>query len=316
LTDTLLNSATRQRNTLWTRRNTGFLMVVFGSTMWGLSGTAAQELLQSYGFTASWLVTMRMSLSGLLLLIFVAMKTGAGSTFALWKHPGDRFRIILFAVLGLIGVQYSYFASIHFGNAAMATFLQYLGPAVIMVYLALRRRRIPNIWESIALCMALLGTFLLVTNGSTRTVVVPTRAVVWGIVSAVALAYYTLYPVGLIARWGSATVVGWAMLLGGVCCSFFAPPWQVAGQQWSIQSACLVAFVIFFGTLLAFYLYLASMKYISPSETSLVASCEPLSAALAAVFWLHVKLGLPTVLGGLLILVMVILLTVKSRSAS
>jgi drug/metabolite transporter (DMT)-like permease len=287
-------------------------MVVIGSTLWGLSGTAAQQLFQSFGFTPAWLVTMRMSVSGLLLLLFVSMKIGVRSTFALWRHPGDRFRIILYALFGLVGVQYSYFESIQLGNAATATFLQYLGPAVIMVYLALRLRRLPSTWENIALALALIGTFLLVTNGSVRTVVVPTGAVFWGIVSAIALAFYTLYPAPLIQNWGSATVVGWAMLLGGIGCAFFDPPWHLAGQQWSMQSLFLVAFVIFFGTLLAFYLYLASLQYITPSETSLVASCEPLSAALAAVCWLHVRLGLATVLGGLCILCMVVCLTIKS----
>lgn len=288
-------------------------MVIIGSTLWGLSGTAAQQLFQSFGVNPMWLVTMRMSISGLLLLVFVSTKLGVHHTFALWKHPGDRWRIGLFAVLGLVGVQYTYFKSIDLGNAATATFLQYLGPAVIMVYLALRQRRMPNRWESTALALALIGTFLLVTNGSANTIVVPTGAVIWGVISAVALAYYTIYPGTLIERWGSATVVGWAMLIGGFCCSFVAPPWHVTGQRWSFQFFGLVAFVIFFGTLLGFYLYLASMKYITPSETSLVASCEPLSAAIAAVLWLHVQLGLATILGGLCIIAMVILLTLKTR---
>jgi drug/metabolite transporter (DMT)-like permease len=291
-------------------------MVVIGSTLWGLSGTAAQQLFQTYGFSPTWLVTMRMSVSGLLLLLFVSTKMGVRHTFVLWKHTGDRWRIGLFAVLGLIGVQYTYFESIDLGNAATATFLQYLGPAVIMVYLGLRNRRMPNRRESTALALALIGTFLLVTNGSASTIVVPTGSVVWGVLSAVALAYYTLYPGVLIERWGSATVVGWAMLIGGFFCSFLAPPWHVTGQRWTFQSLGLVAFVIFFGTLLAFYLYLASMKHITPSETSLIASCEPLSAAIAAVLWLHVHLGFATILGGLCIIAMVILLTVKSRAGA
>ena len=43
--------------------------------------------------------------------------------------------MILFGLFGMLAVQYTYFASIKEGNAAVATLLQYLAPIFITVYL-------------------------------------------------------------------------------------------------------------------------------------------------------------------------------------
>ncbi len=314
MANTVLETGTMRRRNLQTSRSIGLMMVVIGATLWGLSGTAAQQLFQGGGFAPGWLVSVRMTISGLLLLLAVAAKSGMHSVFDIWRNVKDGMRVVVFGVLGLGGVQYTYFASIHLGNAATATFLQYLAPAVIIVYLAVRTRRQPTRREYIALVLALVGTFLLVTNGSWHTVVVPVGALVWGLLSAVALAFYTLYPGNLMKSWGSALVVGWGMFIGGAAMGLYFQPWNTTGQLWSVPSAALVVFVVLFGTLVPFYLYLGSMRYISPAETSLAASFEPLSAAVASVLWLHTKLGVATVIGGLCILGIVVVLSARTKA--
>lgn len=287
-------------------------MVVVGASLWGLSGAAAQQLFQADGFTPGWLVTARMIVSGVLLLTGVGLTSGKNTLFAIWKSGASATQLVIFSLLGLLAVQYTYFAAIHSGNAATATFLQYLGPALIVVWVALRLRKWPTRRQSAALAFATLGTFLLVTNGSLEQVVVPPKAIFWGLLSALSMAFYTIYPGVLMREFGSAVTTGWAMLLGGAAFMPFAHPWQVSRQHWSTTSLLLVGFVILFGTLLAFYLYLSSLHYITPSETSLLASVEPLSAAAAAVLWLHVELGSATILGGLSIIMTVVLLALPS----
>lgn len=310
MSETILNDSTRPQTPrrMFEKRTQGFLMVVVGASLWGLSGAAAQELFQTDGFTPGWLVTIRMVVSGLILLSGVFLTSGKSTLFAIWRSAASATQLVIFSLLGLLAVQYTYFAAIHFGNAATATFLQYLGPALIVVWVAMRLRQWPTRRQSAALAFATLGTFLLVTNGSVHQVVVPPKAIFWGLVSALAMAFYTLYPGALMRKFGSAVTTGWAMLVGGVAFLPFAQPWQVSNQHWTLTSALLVVFVILFGTLLAFYLYLSSMHYIAPAETSLLASVEPLSAAVAAVLWLHVQLGYATILGGLSIIMTVVLL--------
>lgn len=80
-------------------------------------------------------------------------------------------------------------------------------------------------------------------------------------------------------------------------------------------AAVLVGFVVIGGTLVAFYLYLTSQRYISPAETSLLACAEPLSAALAAVVWLHTPLSIGEIAGGLCIVATVAVLSWGNRPA-
>lgn len=293
----------------------GVTLVVLGAALWGISGTAAQVLFQRDGFHAGWLVSMRMLTSGFLMLTALGFRIGFRNVFGVWHEKRDIYQLIVFSFLGLAGVQYSYMAAIQQGNAAVATLLQYLSPVFIAFYIVLRTRRWLTGWESLAVFLALVGLFLLVTNGKWNSLDVSTGAIVWGIVSALTAAFYTLFPRSLLHDYGATLVVGWAMVLGGAGLSIFYPPWHWAGSK-SPTVWLLLAFVILFGTIIAFTLYLASLKYLSPTETSILASAEPLSASLIAVTMLHLSLTPWAWLGAFCILSTVVVLARYGRKES
>ncbi|WP_369406141.1 DMT family transporter [Alicyclobacillus kakegawensis] len=285
----------------------GLSMVLLGAVLWGVSGTVAQVLFQRDGLNPGWLVAVRMSVSGLLLLAGSCVKSGPRQVLAVWKDRRDAGRLILFGIVGLLGVQYSYFASIRYGNAATGTILQYMGPVFITVYGAWRSRRMPSAGQVLSAFLALVGALLLVTDGDFHSFSVAPLAVLWGIVSAITVAFYSLYPQHLLRRYGAAATVGWAMLIGGVGMSFVTPPWHFTGH-YTLGTWGLIGFVVVFGTLIAFYVYIASLKYISAFEASVLSCGEPLSAAIIAVACLHVQMGALAMLGGVCVLVTVILL--------
>jgi drug/metabolite transporter (DMT)-like permease len=288
-------------------RRKGIILVLTGATLWEVSGTVAQYLFRQKGVTPEWLVVIRLLLSGVILLLFAFMKEKQ-TIWAVWKSRHDRYSLLLFGLLGMLGVQYTYFAAIKAGNAATATLLQYLGPVLITGYLAVRSRRFPSIVEAGVIMLALLGTFFLVANGNINGLSVSGWALFWGIGSAVALAFYTLHPHRLLNKWGSTIVVGWGMLIGGIGFSFLYHPWDVE-DQWSAMTGFAVLFVVLFGTLLAFYCYLESLNYIRASETSLLACAEPLSAAFLSVIWLHVPFGINQWIGTLCIISTIVILS-------
>lgn len=271
-------------------RYKGFLMVLIAAVLWGLSGTVAQHLFHNAGFQHGWLVMVRLVISGVLLLSVISFSSAQESVWRVWKSS-DRWQLVIFGLAGMLGVQYTYFAAIEAGNAATATLLQYLGPVLLTCYIALRLLRMPSGLELAAVSLSLLGTFFLVTGGNPGSLTISQKALFWGLLSAACLAFYTLYPTRLLKRWGAAVTVGWGMVIGGVGLGLIVPPWQVDGQQWNWESFLFVLFVILFGTLVPFYLYLASLSYIRPGETALLASAEPLTAAVAAVLWLDVPFG-------------------------
>ncbi|PEB63991.1 EamA family transporter [Priestia megaterium] len=287
------------------RRAWGLLLVIIGATMWGVSGTVAQYLFQHKSFNAEWLVVVRMLVSGLLLL---AIASKQRNIFAIWKTKEERTSLLLFGVIGMLGVQYTYFAAIEAGNAATATVLQYTSPIFIIGYLAVQARKWPVKVEMISVALVITGTFFLATSGNFNELSITGWALFWGIGAAVTSAFYTLQPKRLLAKWSSIEVVGWGMVIGGVSFSFIHPPWHIAGE-WSLLSLCAVLFVVIFGTLIVFYCYLESLKHISASEAIVLASAEPLSAAALSVLWLHVTFGWTEWLGTILIIATVFLLS-------
>ncbi|PFB04610.1 EamA family transporter [Priestia megaterium] len=295
-------------------RTKGIALVLTGAILWGVSGTVAQYLFQQQGFSAEWLTVVRLLLSGILLLGFAYSKEKQ-HIWRIWKSKRDALSLVLFSILGMLAVQYTYFAAIQHGNAATATVLQYVGPALITCYLAFRSKRLPTIKEMVAVALSIFGTFFLVTHGDIHSLSISGWAVFWGISSAFALAFYTLQPHNLLAKWGSTIIVGWGMLIGGIGLSFIHPPWVFEGQ-WSFSAYLAVVFIIIFGTIIAFYFYLESLKYLSASETSLLACVEPLSAAFLSVIWLHVTFGFAEWLGTLCIISTVVILSIKKKIKS
>jgi drug/metabolite transporter (DMT)-like permease len=285
--------------------------VLTAAIFWGISGTVAQYLFHQQGFSAEWLVVTRLLSSGVLLLFF-SQVVKKQNIWSIWKNRRDLEGLILFGILGMLGVQYTYFAAIQYGNAATATVLQYLAPVLITCFLCIQSKKFPAKHELLAVLLALIGTFLLVTNGHIQTLSISKQAFFWGIISAFALAFYTIQPGGLLSKYGSMVTVGWGMMIGGVGFSFIHPPWQFQGH-WSFSSFLAVVFVVIFGTLIAFFCYLESTKYIQASETSLLACAEPLSAAFLAVVWLHVPFGVGEWLGTFCIILTIILLAVVKR---
>ena len=290
-------------------------MVLAGSVLWGLSGTAAQVLFAHDGISPLWLVNVRMGISGVLLVGLAIWRQGISETLKVFTTLTDAARLIVFALVGLIGVQYTYFAAIHDGNAATATLLQNLGPAILTLFLAFKRGRLPAKRQVIAVAIAFVGTFLLVTGGHLHGLQISPAALIWGLLSAVALAFYTIFSSRLIHTYGTATTVGWAMTIGALALSTMDRPWQIP-EALTLSAWSLIGFVVFFGTFLAFYLYLASIKLISPAETSLLTSAEPLTATVVAITLLHVRLTAVSILGGLLIVMMVVLLAIKPESTA
>ena len=59
----------------------------------------------------------------------------------------------------MLGVQYTYMASIEKGNAAVATLLQYLAPVMIIIYLFVRKQSAPTRKDMYTVSLALMGSF-------------------------------------------------------------------------------------------------------------------------------------------------------------
>ncbi|UXR76036.1 MULTISPECIES: DMT family transporter [unclassified Staphylococcus] len=294
------------------KRWIGYLLVIIGASFWGIGGTVSQWLFQHANLEVSWFVAVRLTISGLLLIIIAFMTQGV-KVFVIWWDKRAAMQMIIYGIFGMLAVQFTFMSSISHGNAAVATLLQYLGPIFIIFYLVMTKVTKFGVKEALAILLALSGTYLLLTNGHIENLQVPKLAIIWGLLSALVLAFYTVYPVRLLARWGSLNVVGWGMFIGVIALSFVHPPWQVALSDWTLQTHLLFWFAIIFGTMLAFWFYIDSLHYLFPHEAGLLGTIEPLTALLTSVVWLNVSFGAWQLLGIVFIILMVVVLSVVKK---
>ncbi|MEH7119480.1 EamA family transporter [Neobacillus vireti] len=297
-------------------RRKGLFLVITGAFFWGIGGTVAKKLFQQYSIDVNWLVTTRLLIAGLFLLSIKFFGKERSQILGVWKKRRTALQLTIFGLVGMLGVQYTYMASIKNGNAAVATLLQYLAPIMIIVYLILRRQSVLTRKDLLTVSLALTGCYFLLTNGSFSQLSVPPLAIFWGILSGVALAFYTLYAVPLLKQYDSLVIVGWAMLIGGIALSFIHPPWQMDFTSLTSDAYLYLIFVIIFGTMIAFWFYIESLQSLLPKESSLLGSVEPLAAVLTTVFWLKETFGIFQWVGTACILVMIFLLALNKDSSS
>ena len=245
--------------------------------------------------------------------IYYAFDNTINSTrYPYYAYIKDAISLLIFSVVGALTVQLTFLLTIEKSNAATATVLQFLSPTIIVAWFSLVRKSRPGILVFCAILTSLVGTFLLVTHGNPTSLSISPAALFWGIASAFAAAFYTTYPSTLIARYGTLSVVGWSMLIGGL---ILLPFYARQGTNFVVNGSLILAFfyLIVIGTSLTFSLYLKGAQLIGGPKASILSCAEPLSSALLSLLLLGITFTLPDWLGTLLILSSVILISMDSR---
>lgn len=291
----------------------GILLAITGACLWGLGVTVSDFLFKHHNIDIDWYVTARLVISGIFLLIMYKMMQPKRSIFSVFQDRQMLGKLLIFSILGMLVVQYAYMASINTGNAAIATLLQYIAPVYIIVWFVLRGVAKLTLFDVLAIVMTLVGTFLLLTNGSFSNLVVNPASLFWGILAGVALAFYTIYPSKLLNRYGSILIVGWAMLISGIAMNLRHPIWQINISEWGLSTILFLLFGIIGGTALAFYFFIDSLQYISAKETTLFGTVEPVVAVIASSLWLHVAFKSFQIVGIILIMILILLLSLKKQ---
>ena len=296
-----------------TKRLTGIVLVLLGASFWGIGGVVADFLFGAGGIDVNWFVSARLVFSGLLLLS-IQLFRDPKSIMSIWRNLKVFMSLVVFSLFGVLLVQYSYMASIDAGNAALATLLQYLAPIYIVLWMIFRGEQTLTIADIISIAFTIIGTWLLLTNGSIHGIVAPPKAVVWGVISGLSLAFYTLYAKKLLAKHSSLSVVGWSMLLAGVCMSFVHPIWAVSTKEWSMTIVLSLVFAIVFGTALAYWMFIESLNYLRAKETTLLGTVEPLAAVICSVIWLKLSFGILQIVGMMLIILLVLYQSLQKKN--
>lgn len=289
----------------------GTILTITGGILWGISGVCGQFLFQNKEVTASWLVPIRLVTAGLLLLLYYVIRD-KGKAFDIWRSKRNRTDIIVYGLAGMMLCQYSYFQTIEWSNAGTATVIQYLGPALIVVWVCFRTKRLPQTKEVLGVILAVTGIFLIATHGNPTSLALSQKALVMGLLSAVSVVVYTIKPAGLQKQFATPLVLAWGMLIGGAVLMVVFRPWnyQVIFDR---ETFAAVAFIILFGTMAGFSMYLTGVKMIGSIKASLVSCVEPVASMVLTAVWMKVSFTTPDLIGTLCVVATIIILAIPAK---
>ncbi len=290
----------------------GTILAVGGAACWGISGCTGQYLFTYEGMTAEWLTPIRLFFAGVVLFLYYVIRSPR-QLFAPWRTPRDAVDLLIYGICGVSCCQYLYFLTIDLSTAGIGTIMQSIAPAMILVVVCVMERRIPRLFEGVSVLLALAGVFLLTTHGSLTHLALSPAALAAGLLSAVCVVVYTMWPKRLQSSHPTPILQCWAFLMGGTIFFVLFRPWEVAYVP-TITGCIGIAIVVLIGNVVAYCAYMQGVKLIGPQKSSLYSFAEPATAAVISTLVLGSPFTLWDALGfGCIFVMLVVLTTFQQR---
>ncbi len=216
---------------------------------------------------------------------------------------------LIFAVFGISLFYISYLYAVQSGGAAFAAVLLYTAPAwVVLVAFFVYREKLTLI-KVMAVSLVILGVFLISRSGGNAhaTVSIGGVAILAGLTSGFCYSLY--YTVGkyFSTKYSSANLFLYVLPLGALCLLPFVEFTHKSPTAW----AALVAVAVI-STFVANYCYYQGLKYLEAGRASIVATLEPVVAAVTAYIFLG-EYFTPLGYFGAVLIILAVIITIRGK---
>lgn len=211
--------------------------------------------------------------------------------------------MFIFALICVTGFYGSYQLAVNLGGAARASVLLYTAPAWVafMAAFFLKERISRRAVYGIILCMA--GVVLISSStGSITGHEFSWAGIFFGLIAGFTYALYYIFGKKLFARYHPVTVFAWILILGAACLAPFISFTPPTGTAW-----LALLFLGFMSTYLAYFVYARGLVRLRASQAAIIATMEPVVAALLAYLFWQENLGIWGYTGAALVITGVII---------
>jgi drug/metabolite transporter (DMT)-like permease len=286
----------------------GYAMVATAAALFAVNGSVSKVVLSS-GLSSLELAQIRNTCAAILFLAFLLVV--APSRLRVGRR--ELVFLIAFGLVGIALVQWLYFVAIENLPVGVALLIEFTAPLFValfarFVYKEHVRRRI---WVAVAMCLTGLALVVELWTGVAFSTVGVTAA--FG--GALALTAYLLMAERQRRHRDAASLSFYGFLFAALLWAVIQPlwefPWNVLGDDVSLQGNlseysapvwALVAFIVVIGTMITFSLLTGSLRHISATRASIVATLEPVVATIVAWAWLGETFGPTQLIGGAVVI--------------
>ena len=289
----------------------GYLYILTGATLWGVSSVVAKSLF-IIGLPPAALVQIRLTLATIALLLILLIF--------------DRNRIIIsfrdlpyFFVLGFVGVagvQLTYYYTISKIHVGPAVLIQYLSPVWIALYAFLFQKEPLTRGKISALLLALLGCYFTVGGYRWDLFRLNRTGMASGLISSFFFSFYALYGEKGLKKYDPWTLILYGFGFGAVVYWIFISPMTVITGGYSFKIWMAFLYIAIFSTLIPFGLYFKGIERVRATRASITATWEPVVAGITAYFVLGEMLLPLQLLGGVGVIAAIVLLQMAQERAS
>ncbi len=268
----------------------GYLLIFLAAALWGLIGVFSKGILAS-GVGVLELAFWRAALAGGMFIVH------AGLTRQMRvKKTRDLFAFAAFSLVGVTLFYTSYTLAVQYGGVSLASILLYSAPAFVAVAAWLLLRETLTRRKLGLLALTLTGV-VLVSRGGGAGITVSAPALLWGLTAALSYSSYYLFGKWALARYSPVTVYTFVLPFGALGLAPFVTFSAKSPAVWGLLGLLAVL-----STYAAYGLYYTGLRQVEASRAVLVASVEPVVAALLGAVLFGERLGVWGLFGGALIL--------------
>lgn len=275
-------------------------LILIAAFLWGLLGILGKQA-QTAGVSPLEVAFWRAALAGALYAIHAAFTRSA------LPRGRDLLITALFGVAGVSVFYGSYQLAVRAGGASLASVLLYTAPAfvAIMGWLFLKERLGKR--ELLAVVGTLSG-IALISLGGGQGVHVTGLALGWGLVAGFTYSLYYLYGKAFFSRYSPAALLAVALPVGALVLLPFVQFSAKTPAAWGSLGAIAV-----FSTYLAYLAYSAGLRHLPATQASVIASLEPVVAAILAAVLFHERLSFLALCGAVLVVGAALLLSIENK---
>ena len=225
------------------------------------------------------------------------------------------FPLVGYGFFGVAMTQFLYFVAIKRIEVGGALIIEYTAPILVALYVlfVMKKEVSARVWFSLLLALIGLSLITQVWTGSS----LDPFGVLCAFGAAIALAIYFIGGEPLASKRDPIALTTLSMGVGAIFWAFVQPWWTLPWSSLSnevllphnlgtIPLGVVIGYVIFFGTVLPFWLYFIAFKYLDSKKAAIFGLLEPVGASIVALFLLGESFIGIQILGGILVLIGVV----------
>lgn len=275
----------------------GYLPIIGAAVLWGSLGVAGRVAFRA-GVAPLAAAFFRAAISFAVLLL-IALASNRSRLRIRSRDLG------FFAVYGLVSIAIFFFAylfAISRTSIATAAILLYTAPAFVIVISALAFGEDLSRVKIVAVTVAFAGCVLVVRGYDPQSLRLNLPGVLAGLASGITYAMYSIFGKTALRRYDPLSTLTYALGFGTLFLGAIALPAGAVTFSYPRTGWWAILYLALVTTLLAQWLYLSGLRYVETGRASLVATLEPVVAALLGYAILGEVLDAWQAIGGVLVL--------------